>query len=295
MRAMLLSTTALAACLPLMMMADAGSGGGASQTYDLADAIKLLDPKSDADWNKGGQPDLDRLKALTGKPVSRADVVAAAPDLQRSNAPELKAAAAPAKEPDKPVKEASGVGGEKVPEVTEGKQLVLSQEQWDQLMNRFDAQEKTIADLQDQLSERGPERGDVHDATKVLDQTPAPDMAVLDPNDPNALKRPPAAPTPNAMPASGSRAGMADAQDVDTDEIVKARGHRLRWGVPVKNVEMVALALGQYDGALVRQGQRFMFSGIPGKWMAHAGDPNLNRYITGEATPPHVQEVENRE
>lgn len=51
----------------------------------LADAIAHLDPTNDADWTADGKPRIEALEALTGTPVSRADVDALAPDLRRDN------------------------------------------------------------------------------------------------------------------------------------------------------------------------------------------------------------------
>lgn len=48
----------------------------------LAEAIKSLDDKADGDWIGSGQPNLERLKSLTGGPVTRADIDAL-PEAQR--------------------------------------------------------------------------------------------------------------------------------------------------------------------------------------------------------------------
>lgn len=50
------------------------SGGGAAETLTLEDALKRLDPADDAHWTKGGLPDLNVLKELTGQVVKRQDV-----------------------------------------------------------------------------------------------------------------------------------------------------------------------------------------------------------------------------
>jgi hypothetical protein len=66
--------------------------------------------------------------------------------------------------------------------------------------------------------------------------------------------------------------------------------YALKWGKRVEGITMVAIERGQYDQRLIEPGQKFVFSGIPGRWMAVAGDPNLELYMTGIKHPPHVQE-----
>lgn len=59
-----------------------------TDTMSLAGALASLDPANDADWTSSGLPRIEALEALTGVPVSRADVDDLAPDLRRDGAPE---------------------------------------------------------------------------------------------------------------------------------------------------------------------------------------------------------------
>lgn len=275
-----IAVLALASCaMPMFAMANEGGSGG-GHPVDLATALGMLDPDVPTDWNKGGQPAVERLQALTGnQKLTRADVVAAAPDLDRERAPKVTKAKAPA-----PAKEETGQTETAKPSADEPPAWAAA------LMARIDEQDRTIATLTEQLEEANEGRTTAttthQDADDVIDGDLPPHLRVLDPNDPNAGKRPPAAPTTLAMGAS-----VGDSMGIHSLHPARGfEGRMLRkWpggkGGPLKDVEVVAIAVGQYPaqpGKLRYVGERFTFSGIPGSWFVPAASPQVAQFLSGE-------------
>lgn len=60
------------------------SPGGDVSPDTIRGAILSLDPDEDAHWTSDGQPAVEAVSAMAGKRVTRADIVAAAPDAKRS-------------------------------------------------------------------------------------------------------------------------------------------------------------------------------------------------------------------
>ena len=63
--------------------APAAAPAPVDRNEQIAAAVKLLNPEDAAHWTKGGEPDLNTLTELLGFKVTRAEVVAAAPDVKR--------------------------------------------------------------------------------------------------------------------------------------------------------------------------------------------------------------------
>jgi hypothetical protein len=53
---------------------------------NILDALRNLDPLNDDHWTDGGDPRIDAVKAFLGTAVTRAEIVAAAPDFNREKA-----------------------------------------------------------------------------------------------------------------------------------------------------------------------------------------------------------------
>lgn len=52
----------------------------------LPDAVAALDPNDDSHWTSGGKPRIEAVADITGKPVTRAEIDAAAPGVTRETA-----------------------------------------------------------------------------------------------------------------------------------------------------------------------------------------------------------------
>lgn len=268
-RSLLLGSVALAGLSVAFAAPDAGSGGGAAG-LPLGDALKLLDPKLDTDWNKGGQPDLERLRALTGNTaLKRDDILAAAPDLQRSNAP--------ARPEQSEVAKAASVTGAAAAPAAEG--------ELDETVDPPDDEEapgwaKALMAKLDRYEASLAAGGSGHQpARDVIDGPLSNVQAALDPNASNAADRPYAAPTSTAQGPEGSSADIATPRK-DFAKTDAGRRHADMKRGEVKEVEMVAIAVGFYHG-IKSVGQRFMFTGIPGSWMIRANDPDLPEFLSG--------------
>lgn len=245
-------------------------------SHDLATALTMLNPDTATDWNKGGQPSVERLQELTGnKTLTRAMIVEAAPDLDRERAPKITATATKPEPDPKPASD--------MPDWAKA------------LMQKAEEQDAAIALLTERnenltvaLEEAELRATSGQTADDVVDGDLPPELRHLDPNDPNSGLRPPAAPTPLAMgAAAGDSAGIFS---IHPARSFKGRMSR-RWpgtkGEPLKDVPVVAIAVGQYPaqpGKLRYIGETFNFSGVPGSWFVPAAHPDVPKFLSGELT-----------
>jgi hypothetical protein len=243
-------------------------------SHDLATALAMLNPETATDWNKGGQPSVERLQELTGnKSLTRAMIVEAAPDLDRERAPKI-AAATPAAVP--------ATSGD-MPDWA--KALMAKSEEQDAAIALLTERNENLTVALEEAELRATSGQTADD---VVDGDLPPELRHLDPNDPNSGLRPPAAPTPLAMgAAAGDSAGIFS---IHPARSFKGRMSR-RWpgskGEPLKDVPVVAIAVGQYPaqpGKLRYIGETFNFSGVPGSWFVPAAHPDVPKFLSGELT-----------
>lgn len=254
---------------------------------ELKEALTKLDHANDGDWNRGGQPSIDRLKELTGDAnLTRAQIVEAAPDLDRDRA---KAAAG-----DKPSPRTGEIAPEPVP-VPNKDQIAAGSEMpaWAaDLQRRLDEQDQTIAGLRaenEELRESGATR-----ARQVVDGDLTGEQAMLNPDAQNSDDRPAAAPTPISMVrAAGDSTGIMTPRNEAVTERIKKRWPAFK-GKEVTDMPVVAIAIGQYPaqpGKLRAVGEHFTFTGIPGSWFVPAQHPDLPAYLSGELGQADAEEL----
>lgn len=261
---LVLASSAIA--MPVFAMADEGGGGAApAQTYDLATALGMLNPDTATDWNRGGQPSVERLQALTGnKTLTRANIAEAAPDLDRERAPKIAAAPEPAKATSSTAAPATSTVA------TDDDMPTWARE----LFDKVNSLTERNAELEDLLTEQGEFRTSAAEA----------------------VFEPPAAPTTLARAPEGAGYSPGVAQPMPPPASLHARVMR-RWpgarrnadGKPIllDNEPVIAIAVGQYPaqpGQIRRVGEAFNYSGVPGSWFVPANDADLPLYLDGRLT-----------